>query len=189
LTELADIRSLAVVGLGASGAAAAVLARRRLGVPVTAIDDKGAEALTGLDELRQAGVELRLGSRAGLPKRFDVLVKSPGVPTQNAAVQVALARGVPVWSEVELACRFLANRIVGITGTNGKTTTTELTGALVRDAGMQCRARGGARARRGRSRHDRRRRALELPAGAHRALPRRRGGVAQPDRGSRRPSR
>ena len=51
-------------------------------------------------------------------------------------MQEALRRGVPLWSEVELACRFLPNAIVGITGTNGKTTTTELTGAIFRDAGL-----------------------------------------------------
>ena len=51
-------------------------------------------------------------------------------------MQEALRRGVPLWSEVELACRFLPNPVVGITGTNGKTTTTELTGAIFRDAGL-----------------------------------------------------
>ncbi len=134
--ELTDARLVAVLGLRESGAAAALLARRRLGVPVVAIDDKAAAELSGLDELRAAGVDLLLGAEATLPDGASVLVKSPGVPTGNHVVQAALAAGVPVWSEVELASRFLANRIVGITGTNGKTTTTELTGALLRDAGL-----------------------------------------------------
>jgi UDP-N-acetylmuramoylalanine--D-glutamate ligase len=134
--ELTDARAVAVIGLRESGVAAALLARRRLGVPVTAIDDKTAAELQGLDELRAAGVQLQLADRAALPQGTSLLVKSPGVPVNNHVVQAALAAGVPLWSEIELASRFLTNRIVGITGTNGKTTTTELTGALVRDAGL-----------------------------------------------------
>jgi UDP-N-acetylmuramoylalanine--D-glutamate ligase len=134
--ELSDARALAVLGLRESGVAAALLARRRLGVPVTAIDDKPAADLEGLDALRAAGVDLLLAEQAALPAGTSLLVKSPGVPAHNHVVQAALAAGVPVWSEVELAARFLTNRIVGITGTNGKTTTTELIGAVIRDAGM-----------------------------------------------------
>lgn len=61
----------------------------------------------------------------------DVLVKSPGVPGEAPLVVAARKRGIPVWSEVELASRYLANPIVGVTGTNGKTTTTELLGAML----------------------------------------------------------
>ena len=135
--ELSDIRAVTVLGLRESGLAAALLACRRLGVPVTAVDDKPAAELQGLDELRAAGVVLLLGEEAALPGGASLLVKSPGVPLGNHVVQAALAAGVPIWSEVELASRFLDNRVVGITGTNGKTTTTELTGALLRDAGLQ----------------------------------------------------
>jgi UDP-N-acetylmuramoylalanine--D-glutamate ligase len=58
------------------------------------------------------------------------------VPDESRAVQEALRRGVTLWSEVEFAARFLPNRVLGITGTNGKTTTTELAGAIFRDAGL-----------------------------------------------------
>jgi UDP-N-acetylmuramoylalanine--D-glutamate ligase len=61
----------------------------------------------------------------------DVLVKSPGVPGEAPLVVAARERGVPVWSEIELASRFLENPIVGVTGTNGKTTTTELLGNML----------------------------------------------------------
>ncbi|HUP32144.1 MAG TPA: Mur ligase family protein [Gaiellaceae bacterium] len=61
----------------------------------------------------------------------DVLVKSPGVPGEAALVEAARERGTPVWSEIELASRLLPNPIVGVTGTNGKTTTTELLGAML----------------------------------------------------------
>ncbi len=61
----------------------------------------------------------------------DVLVKSPGVPGEVPLVLEARERGIPVWSEIELASRYLPNPIVGVTGTNGKTTTTELLGAML----------------------------------------------------------
>lgn len=61
----------------------------------------------------------------------DVLVKSPGVPGEAPLVAAARDRGIPVWSEVELAARLLPNPLVGVTGTNGKTTTTELLGAML----------------------------------------------------------
>ena len=68
----------------------------------------------------------------------DVLVKSPGVPGERPLVTLARERGIPVWSEIELAYRLLpeTTRIVGVTGTNGKTTTTELLGAIFRAAGL-----------------------------------------------------
>jgi UDP-N-acetylmuramoylalanine--D-glutamate ligase len=67
---------------------------------------------------------------------IDVLVKSPGVPGEAPLVVAARARGVPVWSEVELGYRLLPDaHFVGVTGTNGKTTTAELLGAILREAG------------------------------------------------------
>ena len=73
----------------------------------------------------------------GLLDGVDALVKSPGVPGEAPLVVAARARGIPVWSEIELAARLLPNSLVGVTGTNGKTTTTELLGAMlgVRTAG------------------------------------------------------
>ncbi len=66
----------------------------------------------------------------------DVVVKSPGVPGDRPLLRAARERGVPVWSEVELGYRLLPDsRFVGVTGTNGKTTTTELLGAIFRAAG------------------------------------------------------
>ena len=133
--ELADVRCLAVLGLRRTGRPAALLARRELpGVRVVGLDEGTPPDDDTLQVLTAAGVEVLTGSAAVLPGDADLLVKSPGVPDSSAAVQAALRRGVPVWSEVEFAGRFLSNPVVGITGTNGKTTTTELTGAMFRDA-------------------------------------------------------
>ncbi len=135
--ELSDVRCLAVLGLRRSGRPAALLGRRELsGARVIALDEADAPPKDAVAELRAAGVEVLCGADAVLPEGVDLLVKSPGVPDESRAVQEALRRGVTLWSEVEFAARFLPNRVLGITGTNGKTTTTELSGALFRDAGL-----------------------------------------------------
>ena len=135
--ELEAIGCLAVLGLRRSGRPAALLGRRKLpSARVVALDEGGAPPDDTAAELRAAGVEVLLGEAAVLPAGVDVLVKSPGVPDESPAVQEALRRGVTLWSEVEFASRFLPNRVIGITGTNGKTTTTELTGAIFTGAGL-----------------------------------------------------
>ncbi len=112
-------RRVVVLGLARSGMAAAAALERR-GVEVVRVDRK-----LGPDD------DAALLDGAGL------LVKSPGVPGEHALVAEAGRRGVPVWSEVELGFRLLAPRpFVAVTGTNGKTTTTELLGAIFRAAGL-----------------------------------------------------
>ncbi len=135
--ELADVRCLVVLGLRRSGRPAALLARRELpAARVVALDEGTPPADDTVTALRAAGIDVFTGPEAKLPPAADLLVKSPGVPDESPAVQMALRRDVPVWSEVELASRFLDNVVIGITGTNGKTTTTELTGAIFHDAGL-----------------------------------------------------
>ena len=73
---------------------------------------------------------------------IDLVVKSPGIPTNAPPVAAALARGIPVISEIELGARLLANPIIGITGTNGKTTTTALLGAMFDAAGVPAEVAG-----------------------------------------------
>ena len=108
--------------------------------------------------LREIGVESVLGGDAVPVEGLSALVKSPGVPAQADQVEAARAAGVPVWSEVELAARMLPNPIVGVTGTNGKTTTTELLGAMLRAGGLAVEVAGNVgRAAVGARRPDRRR--------------------------------
>jgi UDP-N-acetylmuramoylalanine--D-glutamate ligase len=107
-----------VLGLARSGTAASTALERR-GVEVV-----GADRRLGNDE------DLRLLDDVGL------LVKSPGVAAEHALVVEARRRGVPVWGEVELGWRLLDNPVVGVTGTNGKTTTSELLGAIFAAAGV-----------------------------------------------------
>jgi UDP-N-acetylmuramoylalanine--D-glutamate ligase len=86
--------------------------------------------------LRAGGVEVVLGAEdPALVEDVDLLVKSPGVPREAPLVAAARRRGLTVWSEVELGSRLLPNPVLGVTGTNGKTTTSELLGAIFRAAG------------------------------------------------------
>jgi UDP-N-acetylmuramoylalanine--D-glutamate ligase len=87
--------------------------------------------------LREAGVEVVLGADdPELLDGVDLLVKSPGVPPAAPLAAAARERGLTIWSEVELGFRLLDNPILGVTGTNGKTTTSELLGTIFRAAGM-----------------------------------------------------
>jgi UDP-N-acetylmuramoylalanine--D-glutamate ligase len=117
-----------VLGLARSGQAAA-LALAGQGDRVVAVD-RSAEVEAG--RLEAASVEVHLGSEeASLLEGTDVLIKSPGVPPEAPLVAAARERGIPVWSEVELGSRLLPNPILGVTGTNGKTTTSELLGVML----------------------------------------------------------
>ena len=102
-----------MLGLARSGRAAQVVLEAN-GVEVVAVD-------------RALGNDGEVGLLDGI----DVLVKSPGVPADAALVVEARRRGIPVWSEIELASRLLSNPVLGVTGTNGKTTTTELLGEML----------------------------------------------------------
>jgi UDP-N-acetylmuramoylalanine--D-glutamate ligase len=121
-----------VVGLARSGQAAARLLAAR-GAEVTGCDSGTPE---GAEGLRDAGVEVHLDTDGvTLLERTRCLVKSPGVPRQAPVVEAARNRGIPVLAELELAWRLMENPFVAVTGTNGKTTVTELLGHVWRTAG------------------------------------------------------
>ncbi|HYZ81876.1 MAG TPA: hypothetical protein VE571_11425, partial [Solirubrobacteraceae bacterium] len=117
-----------VVGLARSGVAAALALKAR-GEEVIGCD-AGRPGTPALDDaakrLSAAGVEFHLdASGDALAARAGTLIKSPGVPQTAPVVVAARTRGVPVVGEVELAWRLLTNEFIAVTGTNGKTTTTE----------------------------------------------------------------
>ena len=128
-----------VVGLARSGSAAS-LALRAQGVAVIAHDRSND---VDAADLIRAGVDVRLGGDdTALLRHVDVVVKSPGVPGSAPVIVAARAAGVPVISEIELGARLLLNPIIGITGTNGKTTTTALLGAMFVAAGVAAEVAG-----------------------------------------------
>ena len=125
-------KKITVVGLARSGLAAARLCVRE-GASVTVTDSRPAAALgPALEALEVLPLRRMLG---GHDQRdftaADLVVVSPGVPMSMPPLLAARAAGVPIWSEVELAARFLGSTpLVAVTGTNGKSTTTALAGAL-----------------------------------------------------------
>ena len=125
-------RKVVVVGLARSGAAAARLCARE-GARVTVTDRRTPAALAAdVRALEGSGVAFALGAHDERDfTSADLVVVSPGVPLSIPELQAARRAGVPVMGEVELASRFLGEvPVVGITGTNGKSTTTALAGAL-----------------------------------------------------------
>ncbi|MFO0576021.1 MAG: UDP-N-acetylmuramoyl-L-alanine--D-glutamate ligase [Polyangia bacterium] len=133
-------RRVAVVGLGKSGLAVARFAAAR-GAHVIACDDRDeaqlAQGLAAIEpHVRGGRIILRLGGlTAEALTSADLIVLSPGVPPLRPAVVAARAAGVPITGEIELASRFIAAPIVGVTGTNGKSTVTSLCGAIAARTG------------------------------------------------------
>jgi UDP-N-acetylmuramoylalanine--D-glutamate ligase len=138
--DLPEITKVAVIGLARSGRAA-VEALADRDVEVVGTDARTAEALGDLPA--RPGVTYALG---GHPETVldgvDLAVLSPGIPFTVPLVDAARARAIPVVSEIELASRLLPGVVVGITGTNGKSTTTALAAALLKDAGRSAVACG-----------------------------------------------
>lgn len=128
-TELRD-KNVLVLGLGKSGLAAATLLQRD-GAHVVVRDEGDGDALQErADRLRQLGVQVELGNHFDWNTRFDLAVVSPGITPERPMVKELTKRKTPVLSELELAYRFCLCPIVAVTGTNGKTTTTELINAM-----------------------------------------------------------
>jgi UDP-N-acetylmuramoylalanine--D-glutamate ligase len=122
-----------VVGLARSGAAIAALLAER-GETVLGVDSGTPEEAAGLGDV---GVEVSLGVEGTRQlDRARTVVKSPGVPQEAPVVRTARERGMEVTGELELAWRLIPNPFCAVTGTNGKTTTTELIGHIYRTAGL-----------------------------------------------------
>jgi UDP-N-acetylmuramoylalanine--D-glutamate ligase len=126
-----------VVGLGKSGLSAAMFLRGQ-GARVTVSDTRSAVALEKeIPALLEAGIMVESGGHGLLTfRRQDLIVISPGVPMDTPEVKQVVAFGLPVIGELELASRYLQGRVVAITGSNGKTTTTTLVGQIFSDAGV-----------------------------------------------------
>ncbi len=129
-------RRVTVVGLARSGVAACRLLRT-LGAAVSGTDRQTADALGArIRGLAAEGVRLYLGGHP--PEAFagaELVVVSPGVPTEHEALAACRRRGIPVIGELELAYRAMTAEVIAVTGTNGKTTTTALVGALLAETG------------------------------------------------------
>jgi UDP-N-acetylmuramoylalanine--D-glutamate ligase len=130
-------KKVLVLGAGRSGVACAKFLAAR-GATVALNDAQALEQWSAAAQaLKNEGVGCFAGEAPGwLLEQIDLLVISPGVPTKTIPVRYAERAGAEIIGEVELAARFLRGRIVAITGSNGKTTTTTLIGELLKDAGL-----------------------------------------------------
>ena len=127
-----------VIGAGISGRAAS-LALADHGGTVVPNDMKAIDVSEQpWPELASHGVKLVFGSQeTSLLDGMDVVVPSPVISPEIPIMKAAAAKGLPIWSEVEVACRVTDADIIGITGTNGKTTTTTLVGKIMKATGRQ----------------------------------------------------
>jgi UDP-N-acetylmuramoylalanine--D-glutamate ligase len=124
-----------VVGAARSGVAAAELLARR-GARVTVTDRK--TEIDAADALADRGIALELGGhRAETLASADLVVVSPGVPLDQPALEAARDAGVPIVGELELASRWLKGRVIAVTGTKGKSTTTTLAGRMLEASGFR----------------------------------------------------
>lgn len=134
--EYIDGQTLVVLGAGESGVGAALLAKAQ-GIRVF-VSDNGPLAESYRQQLEEAGIPYEGGghSTEALLRAAEV-IKSPGIPDKAPLIQAFLAKGTPVISEIEFAGRYTQARIIGISGSNGKTTTASLTFHLLRAAGKE----------------------------------------------------
>lgn len=124
-----------VVGLAKSGLAAARLLYE-LGANVTVNDQKPYEENEAAQQLEQMGIRVICGGHPLelLDEPFDLLVKNPGIPYSNPIIAKAMEKGLPIVTEVELAYEICEAPFIGITGSNGKTTTTTLIYEMLKEA-------------------------------------------------------
>ncbi|HMK18820.1 MAG TPA: UDP-N-acetylmuramoyl-L-alanine--D-glutamate ligase [Chitinophagaceae bacterium] len=131
-------QKLVILGGGESGVGAAMLAKEK-GYDVFLTDGSSLKEIYR-NELLNAGIEFEEGKHTDEKiLNADEVMKSPGIPEKNEMVKKIRAKGIEIISEIELAYRYKGNsKIIGITGSNGKTTTTALTYHICKTAGLDC---------------------------------------------------
>ncbi|MET1013752.1 MAG: UDP-N-acetylmuramoyl-L-alanine--D-glutamate ligase [Paenisporosarcina sp.] len=138
LTNEFTSKKVLVLGLAKSGVAAAELLHK-LGAFVTVNDAKPFEESPDAQQLLSKGITVICGRHPEdlLNEGFELVVKNPGIPYHNPIVADAIERNIPVWTEVELAYRISEAPLIGITGSNGKTTTTTLLFHMLNQGGLK----------------------------------------------------
>ncbi len=137
LKERIKGRKIGIVGMARSGMAAARLVRRMGGIPFIS-DMKSAENLmVEIAELKSSNIDHEYDGHTEKLLESDYIILSPGVPKNSEIVRKLEDAGIPIFSEIELASWFCKGRIIAITGSNGKTTTTTLIGEILKKAGVE----------------------------------------------------
>jgi UDP-N-acetylmuramoylalanine--D-glutamate ligase len=135
--ELRKMRVL-VIGLARTGVATALFCAKRNAIVTATETRQESELGDAPGKLREAGVTLELGGH--VEKTYlaqDLIIASPGVPADDPLLAKARSKGITIWSEIELAYRFMEGELIGITGSNGKTTTTTLVHHILKESGKK----------------------------------------------------
>jgi len=135
-------RRVGILGMARSGIAAATLAKKEGGQPFVSDAAEAGRLTEQIRRLETAGIPFETGAHTDKLLMCDYLIISPGVKLTIDILAQARAKGVPIFSELEFASWFCKGKIAAITGTNGKTTTTALTGELFKAAGVPCQVCG-----------------------------------------------
>lgn len=136
--DLEKYKSVSIIGAARSGIAAAKLLKKN-GFNVFLSDSAGEKKINEIfrNEIQESGIEVEFGKHSDRVYTSELLVVSPGVPQNSRVIQTALEKGIEVVSEIEAASWFCKGKLIAITGTNGKTTTTTLIGEIFKDAGFK----------------------------------------------------
>ena len=127
-----------VIGLARTGVATALFCAKRDAMVTASETRQESELGDAPGKLREAGVTLELGGH--VEKTYlaqDLIIPSPGVPADDPLLVKARSKGITIWSEIELAYRFMEGELIGITGSNGKTTTTTLVHHILKESGKK----------------------------------------------------
>jgi UDP-N-acetylmuramoylalanine--D-glutamate ligase len=138
MTALERIRGrrIGIIGMARSGMAAARLIKKVGGLPFVSDIKTAGELSDRIHELKTFGIEFETGGHSDRLLQSDFVVCSPGIPSETTIVRRLVDSGIPVFSEIELASWLCRGQIIAVTGSNGKTTTTALIGAILDRAGI-----------------------------------------------------
>ncbi|MEE9429844.1 MAG: UDP-N-acetylmuramoyl-L-alanine--D-glutamate ligase [Melioribacteraceae bacterium] len=133
-----DGKKISILGAVRSGIASAKLAKQNGAIPFVSDLSDTKEIRKGIEALDTIGVKYELGQHSEKIYDCDFIVTSPGIPSKSSVLTVAQEKGLKVISEIEFASWFCDGKIIAITGTNGKTTTTSLCAHVINSAGKKC---------------------------------------------------
>ncbi len=138
MVDLKKYKKISVIGAARSGVAAARLLKNK-GYSVFLSDSTDEKKINPkyIEEIKQSGVAYEFGSHSDKVYDTDLVVVSPGVPQNSKVIQTTIEKNIELVSEVEVASWFCKGKVISITGTNGKTTTTTLIGEIFKDAGYK----------------------------------------------------
>ena len=129
-------KEVSVIGAGRTGVAAATTVKALGGIPFVSDSDEAMSATAGR-QLSDLEIEAEFGRHSDRIFESDMVIVSPGVPSRSEVITRAKGRNITVWPEIELAFQLCRGKIVGVTGSNGKTTTVTLIGEILKKAGRE----------------------------------------------------